>query len=159
MKKSFTLLHGTNLAGPKANSNYKVLLQKLIEVTSTNKFSEPTEIASQHENSFFASWEYEILKPTSSLENKFFLVVIAPDCPGCSPINPFHKIDNHPMFAVNVCKDYFVVWQEGDSNSSIKSEFKECKNAQDICSALDNFLIQIAQPCVPGDAPPTASPP
>lgn len=144
MIRSFTLLHGTNLVDSQAVPNSRELLQKLIKITSTHNFVEPTETASQRENCFFSGWEYEILKPENSIENHFFLVIIAPACPGCSPINPFHKIDRNPMFAVNVCNDYFIVWQEGDINSRVKDKFNECKNIQEICVVFENFLAQVA---------------
>lgn len=141
MNKSFTFLHGTNLRESK--SNYMQLFKQLLSTAARYKYELPTLITQQHEDSFFSKWHYEIVKPESSFKNSFFLVVIAPDCPGCSPINPFHKIDNHPMFAVNVCMDHFITWQEGDSNRGIKNKFITCTNFQEIQDAFEIFLSAI----------------
>ena len=144
MNKSFTFLHGTNLLESK--SNYIQLFNQLLDIATTYRYALPTTIAHQDKNNYFSGWNYEILKPNNSYINSFYLVVIEPDCPGISPINPFHKIDNHPMFAVNICSDHFITWQEGDSNFNVTDKFIECATFYEIQNAFRKFLAVLGSP-------------
>jgi hypothetical protein len=125
----FATLVGTNTQNAAARS----LLTQLQALASSAGFEAPTDSLRVRPDGPTEGWVVELLGPASQRAD-FMLSVLAPKVPGISPIYPFYKTIDGPLFAVTVLPRAFGISRED------RREFAEVATTEDVCREFEEFL-------------------
>ncbi|SMH34519.1 MULTISPECIES: hypothetical protein [Cyanophyceae] len=129
----FATLVGTN----RQTNDHIDLLSQLIPIAKDLGFEPPDlEHEAVADQGSLAGWSSELRGPSSNT-CEFFLAVTAPNVPGMSPIHPFRKTFNGPMFAVVVNDGWFLV------SRSDHGDVTEFKTNSDVVDAFANYLEKL----------------
>jgi hypothetical protein len=130
--KVFSTLRGSN----SGDVDHRLLFNSLLAKAEERGIYPGSDISTDSFLENRPAWDFEHRR-TGDEPSLFFLVVLASsNGPGVSPIFPFNKPDNGPMFAVHFWGSNCIVWQE----MIFRSQFVECNNSEEIAGAFMRFL-------------------
>ena len=125
----YAILVGNNTQIADARS----LAERLTAIAINAGFDKPCDSLLVRPDGPTEGWEVELLGPAGGNAD-FMLSVLAPKVPGTSPIYPFIKTVDGPLFAVTILPRAFGISRDD------RRDFAEVPTSEEVCHQFTDFL-------------------
>ena len=126
-------MYATLVGSNTQNTAARSLADQLKAIAATGGFDAPSESLRVRPDGPTEGWDIELLVPASQRAD-FMVSVLTPKVPGISPIYPFYKTVDGPLFAVIVLPRALGISRED------RCDFIEVATAEEVCREFTDFL-------------------